>query len=83
MDTDCYRSICNETFLNKLHVPLKPVRNSEYTCLLSANGTQMRAIENIYVPIEIQGVVVQTPILVLNNLSNDIILGLTFLNHNK
>ena len=83
MDTGYYRSICNETFFNKLHVPLKLIRNGEHTCLLSANGSQMRAIENICVPIEIQGVVVQTRILVLNNLSNDIILGLTFLNHNK
>jgi len=79
IDTGSCRSICTSDLVKQLKYSVKPLESGELGMLFVANGSRMKILGKVVLPIKIQGLLSHHTFYVTDSTMHEIILGLDFL----
>ena len=83
IDTGCGTSIISHKFLRKNHLQMRNLQQGQNYMLFAANGTTIRVLGQTTILLNLGGMNVSFDFLVVENLNQDMILGIDFLEQTK
>jgi hypothetical protein len=79
LDTGCGTSVVSERLVRKLRLPITPIRDGESSVLFGASGHTIHVLGRTEISLKLGGLTVPFNFLVVQPLTQDLILGLDFL----
>ena len=83
LDTGCGTSIISHKFLRKNNLQMTNLKTGQNYVLFAANGSKIRVLGQTTILLNLGGMNVSFDFLVVDNLNQDMILGIDFLEHTK
>src|SRR5207247_5145179 len=83
LDTGCGTSIISHKFLRKNNLQMTNLKRGQNYVLFAANGSKLRVLGQTTILLNLGGMNVSFDFLVVDNLNQDLILGIDFWNTQK
>ena len=83
VDTGCGTSVLSKQLANKLSLPINPLSVGDNQILIAADGNPIHVIGKTSIPIKIGGLSMAYEFMVVNELTQTLILGIDFLKSTK